>query len=50
MYPYNFRTTALNVKMMSIAMDIKEDKILAVTFNPGQVKDDIRGSKALTPD
>ena len=50
MYPYNCRTAALNVKMMSIATDIEEDKVLAVTFNPGQVKDDIGGSKELTPD
>ena len=50
MYPYNCSKAALNMDIMNLDMDIKEDKILLATFNQGQVKIDMGGfNEKLTP-
>ena len=44
LYPYRCSKNALNMGMKNIAIDLKEDKILVLSFHPGWVKTDMGGS------
>merc|ERR1712179_50122 len=44
LYPYRCSKNALNMGMKNLAIDLKEDKILVLSFHPGWVKTDMGGS------